>query len=163
MGNSRLRGGLGDFLKQVIGLDGDGARALMRQLMADGAIAEARQLGQFLVGLASGRVPAIVHCTAGKDRTGLATAVLLTLLGVPKDQVYTDYLKSNVLGQVKLPMVLRVLRKDVLEALMAADASYLDAAFVAIEERFGDFDRYRAEALALSDAQVETLRRLLAE
>jgi protein-tyrosine phosphatase len=39
---------------------------------------------------------ALFHCTTGKDRTGWAAAALLTLLGVPEQQVYEDYLHSNV-------------------------------------------------------------------
>src|SRR5450432_2271672 len=41
------------------------------------------------------QLPSLFHCTTGKDRTGWASAALLTLLGVPKDKVYEDYLKSN--------------------------------------------------------------------
>jgi protein-tyrosine phosphatase len=41
------------------------------------------------------RLPALYHCTTGKDRTGWASAALLTLLGVPEDKVYEDYLRSN--------------------------------------------------------------------
>ena len=41
------------------------------------------------------QLPALYHCGSGKDRTGWATAALLTLLGVPEDQVYADYLRSN--------------------------------------------------------------------
>ena len=40
-------------------------------------------------------LPALFHCTTGKDRTGWAAAALLTLLGVPKDVVVEDYLRSN--------------------------------------------------------------------
>src|SRR4029450_8167484 len=43
----------------------------------------------------SGHTPALFHCTTGKDRTGWASAALLTLLGVPQDTVLQDYLRSN--------------------------------------------------------------------
>jgi protein-tyrosine phosphatase len=43
----------------------------------------------------SSDVPALFHCTTGKDRTGWAAAALLTLLGLPKEQVYQDYMRSN--------------------------------------------------------------------
>ena len=41
------------------------------------------------------QLPALYHCTTGKDRTGWASAALLTLLGVPEDKVYEDYLKAT--------------------------------------------------------------------
>jgi protein-tyrosine phosphatase len=41
------------------------------------------------------KLPALFHCTTGKDRTGWAAAAFLTLLGVPKDTVMEDYLRSN--------------------------------------------------------------------
>ena len=51
--------------------------------------------GTLFTGLANGTATQLYHCTAGKDRTGWATAVLLTLLGVDKALVYQDYLKTN--------------------------------------------------------------------
>ena len=48
--------------------------------------------GRLFQGLASpGGLPAVFHCTGGKDRTGLSAALLLELLGVPRDQVLDDY------------------------------------------------------------------------
>jgi protein-tyrosine phosphatase len=41
------------------------------------------------------QLPSLYHCTTGKDRTGWASAALLTLLGVPEDKVYEDFLRSN--------------------------------------------------------------------
>lgn len=49
--------------------------------------------------LLGGRVPALVNCTAGKDRTGVAIALLLELAGVPRDAVMQDYLASTVFGE----------------------------------------------------------------
>jgi protein-tyrosine phosphatase len=49
--------------------------------------------------LLDGNVPMIVHCTAGKDRTGVAIALLLSLLGVTRDQILADYAKSDVFAE----------------------------------------------------------------
>ena len=55
-----------------------------------------REFGKLFLALGDrSQLPAVFHCTTGKDRTGWAAAALLTLLGVPKDQVYEDYLRSN--------------------------------------------------------------------
>ncbi len=49
--------------------------------------------------LIDGEVPIMIHCTAGKDRTGAAIAILLTFLGVPRDAILADYAKSDVFGE----------------------------------------------------------------
>ena len=48
----------------------------------------------------SSTYPVIIHCTAGKDRTGVVTALLLDLLGVPRQQIVEDYLLSSNTGSV---------------------------------------------------------------
>src|SRR5437764_285942 len=55
----------------------------------------AGQYAKILQRLASGDLPAVEHCTAGKDRTGVFSAILLTALGVPREVVIQDYLLSN--------------------------------------------------------------------
>jgi len=53
-----------------------------------------------LVGaLLAGDVPMMIHCTAGKDRTGVVIALLLSLLGVPHETILADYAKSDVFGE----------------------------------------------------------------
>ncbi|MFC9789367.1 tyrosine-protein phosphatase [Rhodococcus sp. NPDC127528] len=82
------------------------------------------------------------HCTAGKDRTGWSTAVLLTLLGVPRDMVNADFMASNTyLG-----------RTD------AVDLSWLDAAFDQMNRIYGSFDKYVRDGLGLDRATIDALR-----
>ncbi|WP_433593132.1 tyrosine-protein phosphatase [Nocardia sp. CA-145437] len=89
----------------------------------------------------------VYHCTAGKDRTGWATAVLLTLLGVPRDVVNADYLATNtVTGDPT-----------------AVELSWLEAAFAEVDRLYGSVDRYVREGLGLDQATIDALRaRLLA-
>ena len=54
--------------------------------------------GMFAVHRATVKAPLVVHCAAGKDRTGVAIAVLLRALGVPKETVIEDYLLTNTSG-----------------------------------------------------------------
>ena len=67
----------------------------MQQTTARIATQGAAEIGDVIRRLAQGNEPALIHCTAGKDRTGVTVAVLMTLLGVPRDQVYLEYVKSN--------------------------------------------------------------------
>ncbi len=116
----------------------------------------------------AGHTPVVYNCTAGKDRTGVATAVILTLLGVSRETVIQDYLLSNQYFTPDMPRAgeptdpqmafFRTLSPDVVKALMGVDRRYLEAAFDAIESRPGGWDRYVHEDLALSDADVAALK-----
>ncbi|MEV7403837.1 tyrosine-protein phosphatase [Streptomyces sp. NPDC091267] len=84
----------------------------------------------------------VFHCSAGKDRTGWGTAVLLTLLGVPRATVEADFLASNrYTGDPK-----------------AVELSWLRAAFAEVDHLYGDFDTYVREGLKLDGATVAALR-----
>jgi protein-tyrosine phosphatase len=111
------------------------------------------------------QVPALFHCTTGKDRTGWAAAALLTLLGVPRDVVTEDYLRSN---DYIIPAY-----QDAIDAFAAAggDASipqailgvkkeYLDAAFDEMETKYGTVERYLSEGLGIDAAHQQALRDL---
>ncbi|MVU77502.1 protein-tyrosine-phosphatase [Nocardia sp. ET3-3] len=89
----------------------------------------------------------LFHCTAGKDRTGWTSAVLLTVLGVDKDTVYYDYLLSNYYRGAK--------DGDMMNGVGAAA---LDAAFDQVNKSYGSFDNYVHEGLKLSDADVAALK-----
>ncbi|HET6184718.1 MAG TPA: tyrosine-protein phosphatase [Acetobacteraceae bacterium] len=103
-----------------------------------------------------GAVPLMFHCSAGKDRTGFAAAVILTLLGVPYDAVREDYLATNRLWQAD-PEVAAGLPPAMASVLLSVHAELLDGAFAAIGE-FGGFDRYAAVHLGIGAAEKERLR-----
>jgi protein-tyrosine phosphatase len=116
-------------------------------------------------------LPALVHCTAGKDRAGFAAAMILTVLGVPRETVMSDYLLTNVytadaterrLLMIKVFSLFRADR-DQLRPLFGVEPAYLEAAFDSIESHYGDFDTYRRDALGLDDAEVEAFRALVLE
>jgi protein-tyrosine phosphatase len=88
--------------------------------------------------------PLLWHCNSGTYRTGWASAVLLTLLGVSRTQVSEDFLLSN----------------DAFGATFAF-AEYLDAAFDAVDATFGSFDRYLDRGLRVGPDTVAALRRSL--
>jgi protein-tyrosine phosphatase len=103
----------------------------------------------------------VYHCTAGKDRTGWATAVLLTLLGVPRETVMTDYLASNGYLTDKNAALFKTLPPQTaarLEPLMTVRRAYLDSAFAEVDHNYGSFDRYLKDALGLDAAAVARLK-----
>jgi protein-tyrosine phosphatase len=115
--------------------------------------------GRLFVRIETERV--VYHCSAGKDRTGWATAVLLTALGVPRQTVMADYLASNTYLAEKNRAMFAAMpagSADRLGPVFDARAAYLDAAFAEVDRRYGSFDRYLREGLGLDHAAIERLR-----
>jgi protein-tyrosine phosphatase len=121
-----------------------------------------RSSGQFATVLAylreAERLPVLIHCSAGKDRTGFAVALLLRLLGVPHETVMADYLLTNEATGLEQRLAQMFGAGEEYRPLFEARAEYLGAAFETIDAEFGDFDRFRREALCVDDAGRECLR-----
>jgi len=103
------------------------------------------------------RRPLVFHCTAGKDRTGFASALLLTLLGVHWDDVMEDYLRTNDLwtGHIGRYPELDI---DTRAAIIEARRPYLEAAFDVVRGDFGSPEAFADKALGLDAAKLERLR-----
>jgi protein-tyrosine phosphatase len=108
----------------------------------------------------SENLPTVFHCTAGKDRTGWAQAVLLTILGVPRDVILEDYVLTDHYLEPQIASVENTLRSVAATAkvIMRADPSYLRAAFQEVDRRFGSFDNYLHKGLKLSDVTLTAIR-----
>lgn len=106
------------------------------------------------------------HCTEGKDRCGLVSALFLLLLGVERDEVTANYLLTNLYNKWKARkyyyLILlykwnRSLAKKV-RGMFIADESYLDAALDAIDEKYGSAENFLRDELGITDAQRKKLR-----
>lgn len=105
--------------------------------------------------VAAGQGATLVHCSAGKDRTGVVVALLLAAIGIDRAAIVDDYLES---GRRQNPRVIQFTRDLLtarlgsapsdrnLNALTSVDTSYLDASFAAIDAGYGSLDRYFADA-----------------
>ena len=119
----------------------------------------------------STNIPALVHCTGGKDRAGFAAALVLRTLGVPKETVMADYLLTNNYTERKREHQLWLIwfaslfrvSPESARPLMRANPAYLDAAFAEIDTRYGSFDAYVENGLGLDETDVEHLRSMLLE
>mgnify|MGYP006271498037 CR=1 FL=1 len=116
--------------------------------------------------LDSGAERLLVHCSAGKDRTGFLVAMLQVALGVPRRDVYADYLLSgrHYLPERELPRARRKYRVSHLAdaqllPLLRVDTAYLRAAFDAIDDGYGGCDAYLERGLGLDAAARRELRR----
>ena len=106
--------------------------------------------------------PTLVHCTAGKDRTGIFSALFLLMVGVPYATVEEDYLLSNTCygTDARIAAAARTLNTSIeaARALIAVDRSYLLAALQEIDDRYGSIDNYRRTQLGVSDAGLAELK-----
>ncbi len=102
--------------------------------------------------------PIVFHCTAGKDRTGFAAALLLHALGVPQDVVMHDYLLTNerLRGQAQLQW----LPPHVAHVLQQVQADFLHAALQAVDEDYGGLDGYLRDGLRIGATQRAELAAL---
>jgi len=114
--------------------------------------------------------PVVWHCSAGKDRTGFATAILLRVLGVPKVTIMADYIKSKSHALAGRKNEIRLLRlfkgdeaADKITVMMGVEEAWLTAAFDEIDERWGSFDNYVTNGLQLSPNDIAKLKSTLLE
>jgi len=111
----------------------------------------------------SKNLPAVFHCASGKDRTGWAAAALLTLLGVPKETVIADYMRTN---EYLLPQSASVIDgfvaaggdRAIPEAVIGVKPEYLQASFDEMQKRYGTIEAYFAKGLGIDSAGQQALR-----
>jgi protein-tyrosine phosphatase len=136
----------------------------MRRIYASYAVVNAPAIGKVLHDLAQGDEPALIHCTGGVDRTGMTVAVLMTLLGASRKDVYREYLLSTKLTKEQMQHLAANSGVHVSPAFLKSftiDASSLDAFFHSIDAHYGSFDAYVRDGLKLSSQDVRNLRRKL--
>lgn len=102
------------------------------------------------------RAPLVIHCTAGKDRTGFACALILHALGVPDEVIAADYLLTNRFYR-RDPGASSDLPDDVRQVLGTVEASFLAAAFETISADYGDLESYFSDGLSLGAGERAAL------
>jgi protein-tyrosine phosphatase len=161
---------------EVLGIPMDAVRVLetrsqavevMRDVyrqFAEAARARAA-FGALLTRIAETDGPQLFHCTAGKDRTGWASVLLLHLAGVADEAIREDYLLTNTFSSGTREKYLGLVREhlgadkvDVYDSVMVADEDYLQTAYDAVTTMFGDLDDYLRDGLGVSPATLERLR-----
>ena len=133
------------------------------------------QYGHVLRRLANGPLPAVTHCTAGKDRTGVFSAVLLTILGVPRNLVIEDYMLTGEYMLADEPLRRATVdwqkmtgsseppSRETLRRLYTMHEEALTGTFDTITRVYGSFDAFVSDGLKLTPADVSALRTRLLE
>lgn len=104
------------------------------------------------------KAPLLFHCSAGKDRTGIASALFLSALGVDKETILHDYMLSAEYLKGKYDFVIQM--QPSLAPLITVYPEYLQAAFQEIDDKFGGMDNYLRHHL---EVDIEKLKELYTE
>ena len=122
------------------------------------------QVGAVLAALATpGALPAVVNCTAGKDRTGLIVALMLGLAGVPEETIVADYALSGAcLAGVYLDEARQRAEEQGFsyDLLVQCDPGFMRATLAHLKIRYGGIEAY-VRATGLGDAEISQLRRAM--
>lgn len=132
---------------------------------------QAESFAELFKRLAAGRVPLLFNCSAGKDRTGVAAALILSVIGVDEAAIVEDYLVTNAwidalaAHLIKDPRYSNMLEHRRAQGLplLHADSAYLDAAFGAIAREYGSVAAYVAQRLGVDQHDQATMREMLLE
>ncbi|MCR4706237.1 MAG: tyrosine-protein phosphatase [Lachnospiraceae bacterium] len=113
------------------------------------------------------------HCTAGKDRAGIASAILEEILGVPRQKILSEYLFTNECLADDITRLLEQVGKhapsgvaiseEALRYLFGADMAYIETFYQAVEEFFGDFNSFVQNGLKLTTEEIQRLRTMYLE
>jgi protein tyrosine/serine phosphatase len=126
----------------------------------------------YLAGLAEGSGATLINCMAGKDRTGIAVAMLHLATGVHRDDIIEDYLLTNTAGDIEariaagaetIGATARGMDAEVLRVIMGVEAEYMESMFRTVEERHGSIDAYLQDQLGADTALREKLGEVLVE
>jgi protein-tyrosine phosphatase len=149
---------------------GDEFREFIREFYHHIAFERALRIGEALTLLAQAEnLPAVIHCTAGKDRTGFLAAVIQLLVGVPYPRVAEDYLRSNehvgprlekLTQTVRLLTLFRV-SPERMRLILTAQPEILDDVHRKIIDRHGSIADYVSGPCRVERQTLEALRRLL--
>ena len=129
----------------------------------------AAQYGRFVRLLLTPREKAVMwHCTAGKDRAGIASAIVEEILGVPRMDIVGDYLETNIYLEADIKFLTEFVKQqariesdmadEALRYLFGAETEYIEAFYSEVEKQYGDFNGYVRDGLGISDDECEKMR-----
>ncbi len=150
-------------------IDADAAHAAMEQLYSQLPTRDKLNwiLKRYFAALANGEGASVVHCLAGKDRTGMAVDLLHHVLGVHPDDAMEDYLLTNTAGDLdaRVAAGAKAVRAKygniddaTIKVLMGVDARYLVASRQAVMQEFGTIDSFMEKVLGVDAERRDALR-----
>jgi protein-tyrosine phosphatase len=118
-----------------------------------------------LTSIANTEGPQLIHCTAGKDRTGWSSALLLSIAGVSREDITANYLLTNEYSKDSIMHTVETIAQqkgqpaaDAYGRLLGVQQSYLDAGFAEVTAEYGSVDGYLTKGLGLSPETIATIK-----
>ncbi|MFC9661828.1 tyrosine-protein phosphatase [Nocardia sp. NPDC127606] len=143
-------------------------RTANRMFVTDAAAREG--LAQTLTRIAEQPGPVVIHCTAGKDRTGWTAYLLQSLVGVDADTSMNDYLLTNEYSAASIEATIAQITAArgpqaaaVYRPFLVVDRTYLEAGITQLNSDYGTVDKYLRDGLGLRAEVVDALRAKLVE
>ena len=141
----------------------------MYEHMAFGCHKEIREILIFLSNETN--IPALIHCTGGKDRTGFVSAIIQLLVGVPYESVINDYLVSNQLIATRMKKVETFIRwmslfqisSERIKPMLEVQRNYLEEVYTKIIEEYESIETYLRVACNIPQSNLDKLKQLLIE
>ena len=135
----------------------------MNRTLIDKYTKEYRQIFDIL--LDKTNYPVVIHCSSGKGRTGIVSALVLAALGVNEDIIMEDYRLSNDYFNIprasKYAYQLPTRSQEAITTLFSAREDFLNAAKDEAERKYGDMDTYLQKGIGLSKDEIKRLRSIL--
>lgn len=160
----------------MLAKDPDGSLKYMCRTYEGFVTSESARKGyrHFVDLLLEGRDKAILwHCTAGKDRAGFATVIVLEMLGVDRETIVQNYLRTNDLIEDDINGMVGMFFKmtgsgdqnteRALRYMFSARREYIDAAYGIIENKYGDFRSFLEEGLGIGEKEIARMRDMYLE
>jgi protein-tyrosine phosphatase len=161
----------GDLVRALAapGADAQMSRRLMIEAYRTLPYEQAESYGEMFRRIAANDLPLVFHCSAGKDRTGIAAALLLDVLGVPRATVVADYVATDRFIDELVTIIqedpswgrLGAVPTSVWEPMVRADPVYIETMFATVEQAHGSAAGFLRDEAGLDDSAIEAVRRNL--
>ncbi|HTS50538.1 MAG TPA: tyrosine-protein phosphatase [Bryobacteraceae bacterium] len=139
------------------------AKKVFEQFYVRMVFDSASKFGAVLRAIETSDRPSMFHCTGGRDRTGITAALLLHILGVPRETILADFVLSTRYLNERPARESETRQPAISAEVLRLQPRYIEAVFKAIDQRYGSFDAYRREALHFTDDDVSALKTRLLE
>lgn len=139
---------------------------LYRAFVSDDAVRKYAGFVNILLGTHDKAV--LWHCTAGKDRAGIASVIVEEMLGIPRDEIFSDYLKTNEYLEEDIRMLTGVFKRqygiddrkadESLRCLFGAEREYIESFYQAVDEKYGSMDGFIRDGLWYTAEELERMK-----
>ncbi|SKB80181.1 tyrosine-protein phosphatase [Dyadobacter psychrophilus] len=135
------------------------ARDMTTQFYEDAVSVNVKALRNIIKSIAESDEPVLYHCSAGKDRTGIVSALILSILHVDRETIVNEYLLSNyyrnaqaekTLGKAKMGKIIkRKMDLKAVEVLTTVEEGFINATFNTIDTKYGGMDSFIQNQLGI--------------